>query len=81
MRHVSRLLAAQLTNAGLGPGIQEEKRRRQQEEGGNQEATLPSLEEFDKVNLSIYAFDLFFVHILFLILLIYVLYNLYLCFW
>jgi len=28
VRHVSRLLAAQLTNAGLGPGIEEERRQR-----------------------------------------------------
>jgi len=47
VKHVSRLLAAQLTNAGLGPGIQEEKRRRRMViEGGDQ--ALPSMEDFEK---------------------------------
>ena len=50
VKHVSRLLAAQLTNAGLGPGIQEEKRRRRMViEGGDQ--ALPSMEDFEKVSI------------------------------
>ncbi len=52
VKHVSRLLAAQLTNAGLGPGIQEEKRRRRMViEGGDQ--ALPSMEDFEKVSIRI----------------------------
>ena len=57
VRHVSRLLAAQLTNAGLGPGVQEEKRRRRQAaDKGEDMSAQPAMEEFEKVSLSLIAF-------------------------